>query len=330
MKHSNIALFVAHRGCPHQCSFCNQHIISGQVKSVTEKDIKEAITKAKNSGCDNAQLAFFGGSFTAIERTYMESLLKAAKPFIDNGDISGIRISTRPDAIDDEVLQILKCYGVQSIELGAQSMDDEVLRLNERGHTAQDVVNASKLIKMYGFELGLQMMTGLFGDTDEKCIKTAKELALLKPQTMRIYPTVVLQHTRLEKLYSLGEYKPQNLEDAVNLCSRLLLFFENEGIQVIRLGLHSGGGVEKGFVAGAYHPAFRELCESEIYLDLLKKQLLKKTKGRYVIFVCPSEVSKTIGQKKSNIDYMNQCGYKCIVKQDKSLTKYEIRAEKDG
>jgi len=330
MKHSNIALFVAHRGCPHQCSFCNQHIISGTVNSVTAQDITDAITNAKNSGCNNAQLAFFGGSFTAIERDYMESLLKAAKPFVDNGDITGIRISTRPDAISEEILQVLKYYGVEAIELGAQSMDDEVLALNERGHTAEDVVNASKLIKSNGFELGLQMMTGLFGDTNEKCIKTAKKLAQLKPGTMRIYPTVVLEGTKLQKLYKSGEYKPQSLDDAVKLCSQLLSFFDNEGIRIIRLGLHSGGSVEQGFVAGVYHPAFRELCESAIYLEKAKQQLLNKPKGKYIIFVCPSEISKMTGQRKSNIKHLDQNGYECKVKQDKSLKKYEIRAEKDG
>ncbi|NCC86549.1 MAG: radical SAM protein [Clostridia bacterium] len=330
MRHANIALFVAHRGCPHQCSFCNQHIISGTVKSVTAQDITDAITNAKNSGCNNAQLAFFGGSFTAIERDYMESLLKAAKPFIDNGDISGIRVSTRPDAINEEVLQVLKFYGVEAIELGAQSMDDEVLALNERGHTAQDVVNASRLIKLHGFELGLQMMTGLFGDTHDKCIRTAKELAKLRPDTIRIYPTVVLEKTKLAQLYKSGVYKPQSLDNAILLCSQLLRFFDNEHIRVIRLGLHSGGSVEQGFVAGVYHPAFRELCESAIYLEKAKQQLLEMPKGKIVIFVSTSEISKMIGQKKYNIKQLQKDGYECKVKQDKALKKYEIRAEKDG
>ena len=328
MRHSNIALFVAHKGCPHKCSFCNQHIISGSNSSVTKSDITNAITNAKNSGCKNAQLAFFGGSFTAIERDYMQSLLKAAKPFVDNGDISGIRISTRPGAIDDEVLQILKCYGVQTIELGAQSMDNEVLALNERGHTDLDVVKSAKLIKSFGFELGLQMMTGLLGDTDQKCLDTAKKLAKLEPSTMRIYPTVVLKNTKLEKLYKSGDYTPQSLEQAVDLCSKLLCFFESESIQVIRLGLHSGGDVESGFVAGAYHPAFRELCENQIYQNLLKQQLFKMPKGNYNIFVNQSEISKTIGQKKSNINYLSRCGYNCKIKQDNALLKYEMKVDK--
>ncbi|MEG0978701.1 MAG: radical SAM protein [Oscillospiraceae bacterium] len=330
MKHANIAHFVAHRGCPHQCSFCNQHIISGAVNTVTQQDIENSITNAKNSGCRNAQLAFFGGSFTAIERGYMEYLLKAAKPFVDNGDISGIRISTRPDAIDEEILKILKYYGVEAIELGAQSMDDEVLRLNERGHTALDIIRASELIKSQGFELGLQMMTGLFGDTDKKCRQTAQKLATLKPHTMRIYPTIVLEGTKLEGLYKTGRYKPQSLEEAVVLCANLLSFFESSGIKVIRLGLHSGGGVEQGYVAGAYHPAFRELCESAIYFDEAQEELFSKPKGKYKIFVCPSEISKMIGQKKSNIEKLGKHGYECCVKQDKTLKKYEIRAEKDG
>lgn len=327
MKHANIGLFVAHRGCPHQCSFCNQHIISGTAGNVTEQDVINAVEEHKKSGHKNAQLAFFGGSFTAIERNYMMSLLKVARLFIDSGDISGIRISTRPDCIDDEVLEILKEYGVEAIELGAQSMDDEVLELNDRGHTAQDVVNASKLIKKHGFELGLQMMTGLYGDTDEKCIETAKKLASLKPATVRIYPTVVLEKTKLAKLYRAGEYTPQVLNNAVDLCAKLLKIFESQDIKVIRLGLHSGGGVEEGYVAGVYHPAFRELCESKIYLENALDKLKNQPNGRYHIYVNPKEFSKMTGQKRANIIELEKLGYECKIKPDETLSKYEIRAE---
>lgn len=328
MKHANIGLFVAHRGCPHQCSFCNQHIISGTAGNVTEQDVINAIEENKKSGHKNAQLAFFGGSFTAIERDYMVSLLKVAKLFIDSGDISGIRISTRPDCIDDEVLYTLKQYGVQSIELGAQSMDDDVLRLNDRGHTSKDVEDASELIKKHGFELGLQMMTGLYGDTDEKCIQTAKRLVNLKPNTVRIYPTVVLEKTKLAKLYKSGEYIPQTLNNAVKLCAKLLKIFEDKSIKVIRLGLHSGGGVEEGYVAGVYHPAFRELCESQIYFENTLDKLQNHTKGRYDVFINPKEFSKMIGQKRLNIKKLENIGYECKIRPDETLKKYELRAEK--
>ncbi|MBR7061045.1 MAG: radical SAM protein [Eubacterium sp.] len=193
MKKGNISIFVPHLGCPKQCSFCNQKTITGKQNQPTPEDVEKALETALKRRGYEYEIAFFGGSFTAIDRQYMISLLEAAFPYIENGSVKGIRISTRPDCIDTETLDILKKYGVSSIELGAQSMDDEVLQANLRGHTAKDVENASKLIKEYGFELGLQMMTGLYKDTDEKAIETAKKIIALKPETVRIYPTVVLK-----------------------------------------------------------------------------------------------------------------------------------------
>lgn len=329
MKHSNIALFVAHVGCPNMCSFCNQHIISGKEKTATPEDVREAVRVALEHGCKGGQLAFFGGSFTAIDRAYMVELLSAAKPFVDDGSISGIRISTRPDAIDDEVLCILSHYGVEAIELGAQSMDDDVLLANRRGHTSEDVRCAAKLIRAHGFELGLQMMTGLYKDTDEGAIDTAEELAKLKPDTMRIYPTVILEGTELAELYRAGRYVPQTLDEAVSLCAKLLLFFEQQGIRVIRTGLHSGGNVEDGYIAGAYHPAFRELCESEIYLSRVKEVFTSKPRGRYKIFVSSKEISKMTGQKRKNVIKLKDTGFDCTVHGADNLKKYDFYIEDD-
>ena len=176
MKKGNISLFIPHLGCPHKCSFCNQNTITGKQTQPGADDVRAAVETALKKKNYDYEIAFFGGSFTAIDREYMLSLLKAAYDYVKDGRVNGIRISTRPDCIDEEVLDILKKYGVTSIELGAQSMDDEVLRANFRGHTAEDVENASRLIKSYGFELGLQMMTGLYLDTDEKAVETAKKL----------------------------------------------------------------------------------------------------------------------------------------------------------
>lgn len=311
------------------CSFCNQHIISGKVKTAEPKDVEEAVKIALSHGCKSAQLAFFGGSFTAVERGYMTELLSAAKPFIDDGSISGIRISTRPDAIDDEILDLLARYGVKAIELGAQSMDDSVLLKNHRGHTADDVRNAAALIHKHGFELGLQMMTGLYGDSDRGAIYTAEEIAKLKPETVRIYPTVVLEGTELAELYKRGKYVPQTLDEAVSLCSKLLLFFESVGIRVIRTGLHSGGNVDEGYIAGAYHPAFREFCESEIYLSRVKTVLNQKPHGKYKIFVSPKEISKMTGQKRKNIIELKDTGYECSVCGADNLEKYDFYIEDD-
>ena len=327
MKHINVALFVPDEGCPHRCSFCNQKTISGKTKRLTVEDIDLAVkTALESADCNKGEIAFFGGSFTAIDREYMITLLERAKMYIDKGLFAGIRISTRPDCISREILDILKLYGVTSIELGCQSMSDEVLKLNNRGHSSDDVIESAKLIKDYGFELGVQMMTGLYGDSRCTAIKTAERLIALKPDTARIYPTVVLENTELERLYRSGEYKPQTVEEAADICSELLLMFHNADIRVIRVGLHSGGNVEDGFVAGAYHPAFREICESRIYLrkvfDEIERQNIKR--GEITVTVGSPFVSMMSGQKKANTEKLRETGYILKIKQDSKFKKYEV------
>ncbi len=326
-KHANISIFVPHIGCPNMCSFCNQRHITGTHKAPRTNDVVNAVNTAINSPSydpQNTEIAFFGGSFTAINRNYMLDLLNTANQFIKNQTVSGIRVSTRPDAIDDEILSILKEYGVTSIELGAQSLNDNVLQCNNRGHTSHDVVRASNLIKQHGFSLGLQMMTGLYGDCDEYSISTAQKIIELRPDTVRIYPTIVLKNTDLAALYYDNIYKPQALDDAVNLCSKLLLMFDNANINVIRLGLHS---IEQdSYVAGPWHPAFSELCYSKIMLDNAKKLL--NLSGKYILYVSPSSVSKMVGQKKQNIIALKKLGFDCVVKTDNSLTGYDIKVER--
>ena len=327
MKHINVALFVPDEGCPHRCSFCNQKTISGKSRRLEIEDIDSAVeTALESADCNKGEIAFFGGSFTAIDKAYMISLLERAKMYIDKGLFAGIRISTRPDCINEEILDILKLYGVTSIELGCQSMDDRVLEMNNRGHSAEDVVKSAKLIKEYGFEFGVQMMTGLYGDNDETAIETAQKLIALNPDTARIYPTVVLENTELERLYKMGQYKPQTIDEAAELCSKLLLMFHENDIKVIRVGLHSGGNVEEGFVAGAYHPAFREICESRIYLrkvlDEINRQAIPK--GDITVTVGTSFVSMMSGQKKANSEKLKEMGYNLKIKQDKNMKKYEI------
>ncbi len=325
--HSNISIFVPHVGCPNKCSFCNQRYITGVNKAPMPTDVIEAVNVAKKSpkfDPETTEIAFFGGSFTAINRNYMKDLLDTAYEFVKDGTVKGIRISTRPDAVDDEILEILKGCGVTAIELGAQSLIGRVLRMNNRGHTVQDVVNASELIKKYGFELGLQMMTGLYCDSDEGAIKTAKKVIEIKPDTVRIYPTIVLKDTDLGALYDDGKYKPQTLSEAVELASRLYTMFSENDIKVIRLGLHSIE--EKAFKAGPWHPAFSELCQSNIMLNSALK--LIKEKGDYIIYVGKSDVSKMIGQKRSNILHLKSQGFNCKVKQKDDLGELKIEVEK--
>ena len=329
MKHANISLFVPHMGCPHQCSFCNQKTISGSVNQLTPQDVFDTLSEASFHNNDplNTEIAFFGGSFTAIPRDYMISLLEVAKTFVDKGFFKGVRISTRPDAIDETVLRILKEYSVTSIELGAQSTDEDVLLLNKRGHTREHIFKASELIKANGFSLGLQMMTGLLGDTFQKSLKTGEDIISIKPDTVRIYPTIVLEGTKLSDMYRKGEYTPQTTEEAVELCSILSERFYRNNIKVIRLGLHSGGNVEEGYLAGPYHPAFGELCESGVYLNIAKEKLKNVKKGKVTVLVNPREISKMIGQKGSNKKELLNEGYIVAVKGDDSLNKYEVKIQ---
>lgn len=326
MKHVSVSLFVPHLGCPHTCSFCNQRTISGQTKALTEDDIRRACETALRypHDAENSEIAFFGGSFTAIPRGDMERYLKTANEYLVPGGFGGIRCSTRPDAIDRQVLGILKCYRVRAVELGAQSTSDAVLSQNERGHTYKDTCNAVSLLREYSFETGLQMMTGLYGSNDETDMQTALDFVELKPDTVRIYPTVVLEGTRLASLYRSGEYKPQETEDAVRLCARLLELFRKNSIRVIRLGLHSGGNVEEGYIAGAYHPAFGELCEGEIMLGKVRSLLEKEKKGSYIITVNDRDVSKMTGQNKKNIVSLSEDGYICRVIPDRQVRQGDI------
>lgn len=326
--HSNISIFVPHIGCPNKCSFCNQRYITGSCWAPCAADVEKAVAAAKGSrnfDSKTAEIAFFGGSFTAINRNYMTALLKAAEQFVKDGTVKGIRISTRPDAIDDEILTLLKEYGVTSIELGAQSMNDRVLRMNNRGHTSGDVERASRLIREYGFELGLQMMTGLYGDSDNSAVKTAERLIALKPDTVRIYPTIVLKDTDLAALYADNIYKPQTLDSAVTLASKLYKLFTENGIRVIRLGLHSIE--EEAYIAGPWHPAFSELCQSQIMLTGVLSSLTEK--GKYNIKVAKSSVSKMTGQGRKNIIFLKSRGYDCRVAVDEKLSGLDFKLERE-
>lgn len=322
-RHSNISIFIPHMGCPHACSFCNQRVISSTVSAPSADDVRRTLEDA----CERLQggyseIAFFGGSFTAVDRSYMISLLEAAYPFVKSGKVCGIRCSTRPDCIDGEILDILKSYGVTSIELGAQSMDDSVLSANGRGHTAAQVEKASAMIKEYGFELGLQMMTGLYGSSLEKDIETAKHIAEIRPDTVRIYPTVILKGTRLGELFESGAYKPYPFDTAAEICADMLEMFEQNGIRVIKLGLHASETVEADMLGGFYHPAFREICEGILFRREIERHI--KEKGKYTVCTAPNAVSKAAGQKKCNLKYFSEKGISIKISADENLQNREI------
>ena len=291
----------------------------------TPEDVVCTLKKAKEDLKETSRLteiAFFGGSFTAINRAYMISLLEAAKPFLP--DYYGIRISTRPDYIDDEVLSILKEYKVTSIELGAQSMDNSVLELNKRGHSAQDVIQASSLIKKRGFSLGLQMMTGLYGANFEKDLATARKIIELKPDTVRIYPTVVMKNTDLADYYLNGSFVPYTLDESVALCSKLILLFAKADINIIRLGLHYSDSLVENSLGGNYHPAFKELCENRIFYEQFLEKAKSFSEKKLTVTISPKSLSKFLGQKKRNINKLREMGYELEIQFDDTLDKYDL------
>ena len=237
-----IPIFVPHLGCPNNCTFCNQKKISGQTKMVTKEDVKETIEYYLKNFRDNhkyVEVAFFGGSFTAIEKEKQEELLEAVQEYIKNKKVNSIRISTRPDCIDKDILKMLKKYNVKTIELGVQSTNNYILSRCKRGHTGEDVKNASKLIRRYGFILGHQMMVGLPESTKQDEINTAKELIKLKPKIVRIYPVLVIKDTELEREYKSGEYTPLTVGQAVERCKEIVELFNRKKINIIRIGLQN-------------------------------------------------------------------------------------------
>ena len=257
----------------------------------------------------------------------MIRLLAIAKRFVDEYPdcYDGIRCSTRPDCIDEQTLDILKSYGMTAIELGAQSMNDEVLSANRRGHTAEDVRRASRLIKQYGFELGLQMMTGLYKDTPQYCIDTAREFIELGCATVRIYPTVILKNTELCRLQSEGLYDSFTFEQTTQLCAKLLKMFGDAGIAVIRMGLHASRDVEENMTGGVYHPALREIAESILYLEKMNDMFVDG--GKYIIYTDKRNISKIIGQGGKNRTELARRGISFSIKEEKGT---DIRAERIG
>lgn len=330
MRKYNIPIFVPHKGCPFDCVFCNQKRITGSIKDVKPDDVTNTIEeylKTLPKTDRRVEVAFFGGSFTGIPVVEQNSLMDRVKPYIQSGEIDGIRLSTRPDYISREILDNLTAHGVTTIELGVQSLNDDVLNASYRGHTQNDVIKAVGLIREYEFALGIQMMTGLPGDNNFSAIETADKIIRLKPDFVRIYPTLTIKDTYLEKMYKSGKYVPQTLTEAVELCKILLLKFEENGIDVIRVGLQPTEEINDGaaVVAGPFHSSFRELVETSIYYDLLKSKI--PDDSREIIFeVNPTELSKAIGNNKSNIKKIKEdIGVTIKIQGNSELRKREVR-----
>lgn len=303
-KHYVIPIFVPHEGCPHQCVFCNQNIITGSLVKVDSDFVNNTVSEYletmdhKNS---IIEVSFYGGTFTAIPISKQNELLDVALKYKNENRIDFIRLSTRPDYIDDVILQNLKNHSVDIIELGVQSMDNEVLLKSGRGHTKEDVVEASILIKKYGFTLGHQIMPGLPGDNFEKDIITAQDSIKLKPDICRIYPSLVIKNTPMERMYINGTYKPYTLEETVNICKILYCLYSAKGINIIRIGLQPTEeiNINRDVVAGPFHPAIRELIESSLYNDIIAENIPENYTGEIRIYLNNKDISKIYANKKS-------------------------------
>lgn len=312
-----IPIFVPNLGCPNDCTFCNQRKISGQTTNVTAKDVKETIEYyLKNFKDDHkyVEVAFFGGSFTGIDKDVQIELLEAANEFIKAKKVNSIRISTRPDYIDKDILKMLKKYHVRTIELGVQSSNNYILDKSKRNHTFEDVIKASKMIRRRGFVLGHQMMVGMAESTEHDEINTAKDLIKLKPKIVRIYPVLVIKGTELARQYASGEYTPLTVDQAVERCKELSYMFAKHKITVIRIGLQNTDEIcdpsqdGSDVLAGPFHPAFRQLVEGAMWYDALSEKIKNiNTKVKKVeIVVNPEDSNNVIGHKKVNIERLKE------------------------
>ncbi|MEG0430091.1 MAG: radical SAM protein [Anaerovoracaceae bacterium] len=273
-KHAIIPIFIPHKGCLNDCVFCNQKLITARTADVTPLDVKNIIethlSTLENRNITTIEVAFFGGSFTGIPIDEQKSYLKVAKEYKDNSKINKIHLSTRPDYISVEILDNLKKYSVDTIELGVQSFDDDVLITSKRGHTSSQVYKSCNLIKDYGFELGIQLMIGLPGDNKQKAIYSANEAAKIKPSIARLYPTVVLEDTQLIEMYKTGQYIPLSESDAIDITKEMYKILHSAGINIMRVGLKSTDLITpESDSGGSYHPAFRQLVEGEIAKEIL-------------------------------------------------------------
>lgn len=313
--------------CPHCCVFCDQEKISGNLRVPSPDEVRQIIEEHLSTipKDGETEIAFFGGNFTGIPVALQENYLKIACEYTETEQVGAVRISTRPDYIDADILKMLKAYRVKTIELGAQSFDDEVLKKSQRGHTADDTHKAAALIKQFGFRLGLQMMTALPGDTPEKALDTARKIVALEALETRIYPALVLKNTSLARMYYAGRYRPQSLDDASELTKDLIKIFEAGNVKILRVGLHPSDELKPGksLVAGPYHPSFKELALSKRWREILENLLIARKQGYVKILVQPAQVNHAVGYGACNRKYFERRGLFIRIVSDRMVQAYK-------
>ncbi len=327
-----IPVFIPHEGCPHCCVFCNQRRISGFTeKSVTAEDVRVTVqTWLDRDGPAQrrVQAAFYGGSFTGLPLMRQKELLGAVAPFLEQGRVQSLRLSTRPDYIDQERVALLCRYRVSTVELGVQSMNDRVLALAKRGHCAADVDRAVPVLRQAGMEIGIQLLLGLSGDTRTTLRQTVERVIALQPDFIRIYPLLVVQHSELAEQHKRGEYTPLSLDKAVVLAAWMKQRFDQAGIRVVRMGLQAGPELESSLLAGPWHPAFGELVASRLMLRKTRK-LLYQVPLESTIYLSINERDQSVfrGMKSANVKRLQQLGLwqRIVLSTDSALPRGTVR-----
>ena len=328
-----IPFFIHHRGCPHRCLFCNQRSIVGADRDESDDpvtDLGRTIDRwlARSGQRKNVQVAFYGGSFTCLDEGVQSKLLNKVAPYLKSGRVSSIRLSTRPDCLTTEIVEFLISAGVGTVEIGAQSMNDEVLRRAGRGHTARHVKSAARLLIGAGIETGIQLMAGLPGETTRSFMDGAREVVKLSPHLIRLYPTLVLEHTELADLYRRSSWRPLGLERAVSLMARARALFEEHRIRVIRVGLQPTVELEKQVLDGPYHPAFGELVNSRCWYRKIRPLLVRAGRDRVVrLTIGARDYSALAGQRSTNLRRLKNLaqGARLEVEIDASLERGHYR-----
>ena len=309
-----IPVFIPHMGCPHQCVFCNQNHITDSGKcQANSDDIGRLIAMwlARSPGKKPVQVAFYGGSFTCLPSAVQLNMLQAVRPFLDSGQVEGIRLSTRPDCIDSKRCAMLRDNGVRVVELGIQSLTDKVLALARRGHNAEQGRAAFRQLVEYGFEVGLQFMPGLPGETRRAFLKVIDEVVELHPVFVRLYPAVVIKNSEMQALHQKGMYRPMTVDAAVVLTAKCCEKLEDAGIRVVRMGLQPTDALVDKVVAGPYHPSFGELVRSRLWLKKIRQQLVGlPAKSTLQVMVSHRDISAVVGMRKKNIKRLDELGFR--------------------